>query len=648
MKTRPLFVLFSIALVVSLALFLHDSDRSTSAVPAAGSGTSSARRPTPALEWPGGAEASAPAGRREVHQAAAEVQAPVPLLTMLVGRIVDQGGQALAGVPLRFVLARELWSVEEVDPTRFLIELRASTGEDGRFSVPDVPAVGLGGLLFCSLEGFSPLRKPVPQLHSGRLTDVGDVVLTRAGSVSGVVVDRSGKLVGGAAILWTRTHPHALAQAEGSEAGQARSDGSFHVEGLPTGEVRLCAYVEGNAALWSPPLNVSPGSTLDGVELTIERGVSMRGFIHELESGRGVPGIVYAYSSAGARVAQVQSDAAGRFVLDGLVLGSRIIWEVRAPGHAYATSKDGFGGPNVLRVEPDLLEVDFAIPVRQKTLAPIRAVDGASGLPIPGAQVRKLPPLPRKGEETARSLILGTTDGNGVFSPEGVPDAAGALWLWAEGYTERTFHFPLATSGEDHVVELARDAGVTIEVSSNGAPLAGARLELLRARRSIYANLGNGDFHLTRAAVTDREGRASFSAPAVGSYLLRLEVGGEVRVLQGLDVVSGEPLHQHVEADALGILSGSVSGGARDDVVAACLRGGDRRLQAYAFWSHVDRDGSYEIRGMPPGTYTVSLLRGATTRERPSIRVPLDGIRVDVPREGARLDLQSLGAQGDL
>ena len=174
--------------------------------------------------------------------------------------------------------------------------------------------------------GRSVYRKRIRVDDKG--LDLGELRLEPAASISGVVVDESGKGIEGAEVRLSKggIGDYAmLAKMRGDDIAKSDEQGRFRLEGVPARRCRLFAEKPGFASKRSSILKVLPGKELADVRIVLGRGGSALGLVVDAD-GKPQPGWQVSIKSDRLAVTQMRkSDAQGRVRFDGLTPGSYIV-----------------------------------------------------------------------------------------------------------------------------------------------------------------------------------------------------------------------------------------------------------------------------------------------------------------------------------
>jgi hypothetical protein len=124
-------------------------------------------------------------------------------------------------------------------------DLETATDSDGRFSIRFDAPRAFQFAVDAKLRGHAEVSWRWGHLPVGEVVDVGEIVLTRTGSIAGRVVDREGKPASGD---W-RVYADTMHQPSGAGGDRTRAStpadaitGEFRLEDLPPGPARLTAW----------------------------------------------------------------------------------------------------------------------------------------------------------------------------------------------------------------------------------------------------------------------------------------------------------------------------------------------------------------------------------------------------------------------
>lgn len=154
------------------------------------------------------AQGPAELGRRDAVEASAADASMIDHpwaehLAGVTGRIVEEDGTPVVAIRVE-LLEGDLGALLEPEFTAMghtdLSAGESITDPEGRFLIPGAVSNGLHAFAIDSGGGRSTLRVVEHGLEPGRLTDVGDIVLPRCGTVTGTVYDEDGEPVPGARV----------------------------------------------------------------------------------------------------------------------------------------------------------------------------------------------------------------------------------------------------------------------------------------------------------------------------------------------------------------------------------------------------------------------------------------------------------------
>lgn len=436
--------------------------------------------------------------------------------TRVEARIVDAMLRPLAGV--RAAIASEPQSGVESD-------------RDGRITVDlEGTRAAYNGSLRVEARGFA-LQFVDARIEPGRTTRLGDIVLTRAGAAAGRVVDVEGRAIAGARVLATplgtwEPDPESARRCGPSDRVRVPSttsapDGTFLLEGLAVGGVRLWAEVRGMRYGVSPPLVVRADETLTDVVLTVEplqREDEIAGVVLTPDGDpvRGASLHVQVRSSNSSSSWSETTDADGRF---------RFRVRLKADHKLRAVDAQARWPEATLNsVAPGSTDLVLRFTVQRFLVASASTQDGA---PTPAFELRA---VAESGDEVlARS---GPEDCADDRCPLPIPSRNFRVECRAAGFAVASLGpFDALTAPDRLEFELLQEAGITGRVLAHGAPRAGARVTLWRAASSSEYVEVNGypALRIPQAIdefVTDAEGRFYLRAEESGDHFVRAESAG--------------------------------------------------------------------------------------------------------------------------
>lgn len=553
-----------------------------------------------------GARASSPAGERAVAVVGTKgLEAPpaVPERPVLSGRVIDRVGSPIGGarVSLRY---RELrgfivLDLEVARSARPLEEQR--TGADGTFAFELDP--GLAVDVWAEKEGFS--ETVTIDRHAGQTLEL---VLGPGFRVHGRVTRESdGRPVAGATIKAIQLGGHAWNHRRDV---QTDADGRYELR-MPVSE---------NVSLDVLPLVEQARDNLivqfDGagearLDVQVVEGIEVVGRVTDAATGRPIAGATIGEGWTYRRTAV--SDANGVYRLTGF--GETGVYELYARAKGFGQAVDS----------PELIDarrrrLDFA-------LKPARAARGrlidAAGRAVAGARVAAV----AKGRSSAIDWSSAQSDADGRFTcVDLVPELRHALLVHHEDFATVTYDFPpeeMSTReldlGEIVLAPPGLIAGRVLDAEGHGVASAALTLEgTNRDRRRLLADPALREKEVAepyvseREAYADEEGRFWFGQVAEGDYTLAAHDTGRAP-LEGLVLTLGAG-EQRTDVELVFAVGATLRGRVVDDAGLALgnvkvyaeseppRRGTGTRLSVRSA-----ADGTFELRDVPAGTYTLEV-----------------------------------------
>jgi protocatechuate 3,4-dioxygenase beta subunit len=518
----------------------------------------------------------------------------------LVGRVVDTASRPLPGATVEVRRGRSFLSDDDDERGA---RHAATTGADGTFRLTGIPSAE-NYLAIVRRAGHSVTRQRGIVVRPGEETRIADLILSRGGSVSGIVTDRDGVPLQGAKVAADNS-PFTMIDVWNAKADFASSgaDGRYRIEHLPAGKIKVHAIAKGFAPSSHLEVDVIDERDTDGVHFTLDRAVSIAGTVTD-SSGEPIEGVkVYASASDYRDVSRstVLTDAAGRYLLDGLSSATFYVF----------VDKDGYTRPDKRTVKAPAEGVDFRLEPNGSISG--RVVDRASGTPLRRFVIRH-----GRGRDL-NALGLGRhadfESPTGDFTVSDLDAGFYVLEVRAEGYAPKRTD-PIELKSQAHVqgILVALDHGATIRGvvrrSPDGAAVAGAVVAPRRAREEggvYFAELGGRPARERASARTDVSGVFVIENVGAGGYILEISHPDYAPAkVEGIEVPEGAA---YDAGEVLIYRGGTVAGMVRDKTgasdpnaqVSLAGKGFDRRVRTGS-------DGRFEIRSIPPGDYTISVL----------------------------------------
>lgn len=513
--------------------------------------------------------------------------------TSVSARFVDVHGAPIARVELRVAHHSAVTARSGPDGAA---ELRFDP--DLRERLPGTVAFEARGL------GFARDQRSATVRPNERLL-LGDWVLVLGGSVSGRVVDVDGRGVTEAQVACLREGLETdwLARRRDALAGLARPgaraliqpDGSFLIEDVPAGSIRLVAVCEDRPAGVSEPLEVPAGELVSDVTIVMEDadgGTSIAGLVLDPD-GRVVPHAEVRIAGGGTSYF-ITAGEDGRFRVQ---LGHEKPCDVTALDperhHREATLQGIVPGTTDL--------------VLRLTLAPEfeLLVLSREGVPIERYAVATI--SARTSEVLAMQLEAERPEGRCAV---GVPAQQFSVEVRANGWmAARLGQFSSETPPPRLECRLDPAGGVRGVVEAGGRPVPGARVALyeeLRTRETYNGFPLRTSKDPALEAESDTDGRFSLSVERAGIYYLRAEVDGYACAELGpLELAPDGLREEHIELGRGGTIAVSVrssSGASVAGKLVAISRG-----DGLARTQRTDEAGRTTFAGLTPGCWQVAL-----------------------------------------
>jgi hypothetical protein len=380
--------------------------------------------------------------------------------------------------------------------------------------------------------------------------------------------------------------------AEQVASGPIWPDGSFAVWDVPAGtyQVRVDGYLQPEAL---PEVVVPSAEALD-LDVEVDTGDRLRGFVTEESDGRGIAGAtVIAFDHVSGRQVAATTGPDGRYEILGLRVGPKDL----------TVEAEGFARHGPVELDVDLsadATLDVALVPGSGLLGTVFAPDSS---PVAGAVV------------TATSLELGIhreveTGADGTYSIDALP---------AGSYDIQSFVFDIGTAFADDVVvdgvtattvdlTLGPDASITGQVTdTDGAPVAGAEIEVTVAGFEPFE------------AVTDASGSYGLHHLPPGDRTVIAHADGFLERIVDVTLAPGETATMDVELLRTGTITGQVTlpnGSPVPGLDITVVATTPTEPVIPPFVLHTDADGRYAFDPLPMADYRVSVrgdLAQATT-----------------------------------
>ena len=441
-------------------------------------------------------------------------------------------------------------------------------------------SITLGGLMAgvyrvtISRAGYVSQTRTVA-VGAAQTTDMGEVHLAAAGSISGIITSDIAALTASQSVVGVFSGD-ALVQEQ-----PALALGQYVIEGLPAGVYTLRVTNAAGGFATDQTVTLGEGAALAGIDLRVLRGAVLAGNITLTGSGQPLAGVMVVATAAGGQTYQTFSDADGAYRLEGLAADS---YQVGVPGSTDSRSivVDAIGGA--------VFSASLSIAVAGTLSGRVtRAGDG-----VANALVHLL----SSGQTIASSLTNAVGEYHFHITQAGVFDvmanAPGMTFTSALGVSVET--------GANIVENMAAgDGSISVTVLDGAVPAADAVVMLSR--------VDGGTTSIIAVLVANASGQVAFPLLAAGTYRLAatldsLGASGTLNLAAGQAAtlsLSVQPMHE--VSGTVRTAVGTAIEGARLVLVAAGTA--DVRASAISL-----ADGSYAMPAVGSGTYDLVVYAG--------------------------------------
>jgi len=403
------------------------------------------------------------------------------------------------------------------------------------------------------------------------------------------------------------------------------ADGRFALEEIPAGTWQVLVTAKGFQPGRAGGVVVEEGTTTDGVDVRVPRGVRLEVLVLDARTRKGVPEASIAiHTETGAPAFGDGALGGGGLVTD---VDGKVGGEGLAPGRVTVTVHHS--DYTAATTSALLTEAGGRVEVALSSGGALAGVVlSETRQRVPGAEVS----LAGASTEGRRFGAGGDTvaDGTGRFRFDHLAPGRYTLRARAAGQATEPVAAVLLGEEEKEDVTLVLAGGATLRGAVTGLPAE------LRADVAVNAS-GPNDYWAS--ARTGPDGRFELSGAPAGTISLRATAG---RYLSGstrsaLATVTLADGQREAEADVVfeegGILSGRVRRGGQP-VPEARVSANDMRRWLSAS-ARTDESGAYRIEGLVAGSYTVVVRTSLDTDGRGVTReVRVDGeanLDVDLP-----------------
>lgn len=504
------------------------------------------------------------------------------------GRAVDPDtSKPLEGVRVAYYPGADVYSTSSPSKT-------AVTGADGRFSLEHV-RTGKSTLIFSPTAADSSFSRQV-QVQHGIPTDLGDVAMWGHGVIAGKLLDRvDGRPAAGARIT---------VSGGGRIAGSCVTggDGTFRIEKLMASSYTVRA----------PDMGVWTGVTLkDGEtrDIVLRPGGVLTGRV--VRGGSPVDRVQVSLKPPDGGIGlMTNSDSEGRFKYEGLTQGK---WKVNA---LYRDNPDEY--IDNIRFADDTVDVGPE-PVEKTISLPARRVEGrvidSSGKPLRGVTVglRCTPDAYHSWSDSQEARTTRSRD-DGGFAFTGLE--AGEYQLSAncgnDGYACEKVMLQPAESAAEKVTLTVRKLGT-------GSIVSVARTADGRACPDAWCNLNGPNGRYDHSAKRDANGVITIQNVPAGTYQVEVSSWGRTVGIHTVEIKPDGTAHIEDNLAPAGAINWTLTdrGGAPLKGIRCKVVGVDVEKTPAGL---TDQSGTWTVRGLIPGKYSIEAL----TSEGKVLRTSVD------------------------
>jgi uncharacterized GH25 family protein len=390
-----------------------------------------------------------------IAQRVANIDFPINKGISASGVVVDESGAPVGDATIQAVTGRGGRGAQ------------ATSDKDGRFTVVGLE-MSADSYFKAQKSGLAcPTFGPIDIPAEGR--DDLRIVMTKAASVSGTVVDKSGAPVPKARVVTMPVEQNRF----GMPIADAGNAGEFKVNGLAKGEYRFQAHRELNSIPSDPDaqlVTLSEGETITGLRLTImeEKGLTIRGRVTD-EKGNPVKNAnISAYGNDSHGYTNANED--GTYTISGL----------KAISHTMSVESTGYSTQQREDVDAGAMGIDFILQGTGSVEGQV--VDASSGKPIPDFEIQFIRITPNQPPGPSEFGGNGTQiqDPEGRFHLDNVEAGAASIYVRAHGYAPQMQSVEGVQPNDTLTGVMFRmEAGGSVAgrvTNNHGEPMAGAQI----------------------------------------------------------------------------------------------------------------------------------------------------------------------------
>jgi protocatechuate 3,4-dioxygenase beta subunit len=542
------------------------------------------------------------------------------------GRVLDPTGKPVAGAKVQWgpYRADDEVQLDLTLGTEPAVLGETATDAEGRFRVVlDKPGVAV--TLRVVVSGLPSFRFVGPY-DSSEESSLFDVQMRAASTASGHVVDETGKPVAGARVIAAANE--GILDGDSRHVAETRTgaDGAFTIADAPEGARAVLV----RAAGFVPATRVQLEAKTDE-KISLQHGGSVKGLVLDA-SGKPAAGVVVTSEDVAAR-----TDAQGNFKMPGVSAGThrlQALWK-----EDYAARLDS------VRVKSGE-ETPATLKLRLGSAISGTVIEEATRKPLSGVHVFAYAATGFGGFARRRAERTARTDQRGRFRLSGLSLARYAVAAVSEGYLSAQIAGVNASgqTGPPANLALRKAASIAGKVTDEkGQPVAGASVRITREmglRRMLRGAVSNpasilgGPGVMTAADGSFRmrglepEKNLSLEASRTGYATARkpgvtLKAGDAIKdvalvVKRGLEA-SGKV----VDAEKQPVAGAEIRAVHREDGMAGGARAQMRMmgLERDKPDAYTGKDGTFALKGLEVGQYTVAVVKVASPQDRSLRRV---------------------------